>query len=281
MPSCTCRWCCRRWRSATCCCCCFGARGPLGGWLHAHFGHRARLHHRRRGARDRGHDLPADGAGHPPLAGERRPRTRSRRRARSARGPSTASSPSPCRSCAGHPRRGGHRLRRGARGIRRRHHLRRPTSPASPARCRWRSTPPCSPRTGTRWRCASRSCPSRSGSAGCSRPSCWCAACAGCSAVRRRGRLMLRVSDRQAPAGTSSLEALFAAPDSGRDRALRPLRQRQDHAGQHHLGTAARRIGAKCASTTRCSPTRSPGSPCRSRPAHRLRVPGVAACSRI
>ena len=38
MPWCTCRWCCRRWRSVTCLLLLFGARGPIGSWLERDFG---------------------------------------------------------------------------------------------------------------------------------------------------------------------------------------------------------------------------------------------------
>ena len=52
----------------------FGARGPFGGLPAQPLRHPARLHHRRRRTGHRGHDLPAHGARHAAVTGERRPR---------------------------------------------------------------------------------------------------------------------------------------------------------------------------------------------------------------
>ena len=69
----------------------FGARGVLGGVAAAASGYRARLHDGRRGARHRGDELSAHGAGDPPVAGECRPGAGRCRAHPRRRRPSTAS----------------------------------------------------------------------------------------------------------------------------------------------------------------------------------------------
>src|SRR5580704_1617136 len=79
----------------------------------------------------------------------------------------------------------------------------------SPAPCRWRCTPRCSPQVETLWLCASRCCRSRSGCWDFWHRSCWCGACAATWATD-----MLQVSVlRQRPG--FSLQADFAAATPG------------------------------------------------------------------
>ena len=92
MPSCTCRWCCRRSPSATCCCCCSACAVRSAAGCSAHLGIELAFTTAGAALATAVMTLSAHGARDPPVAGERRSGPgRGRAHARRAR-PSIASS---------------------------------------------------------------------------------------------------------------------------------------------------------------------------------------------